>query len=95
MKKCIFSRYGMYASLSGVDILLQFKVTRRTASLVVFLSIMDETGSDLPPLDVNPGQSSQESALSLPLDSKLHKKFVKSLNVHVVLSRRNLRLTLR
>ena len=55
-----------------------------TASLVIFLSIMGETGNDLPPLDVNPGQSSQESALSgeetlnlvsCLLDSKLDKNF--------------------
>ena len=54
------------------------------ASLVIFLSNMGETGNDLPPLDVNPGQSSQESALSDEetlnlvsrlLDSKLDKKF--------------------
>ena len=45
---------------------------------------MGETGNDLPPLDVNPGQSSQESALSDEetlnlvsrlLDSKLDKTF--------------------
>ena len=45
---------------------------------------MDETGNDLPLLDVNPGQSSQETALSVEetlnfvsrlLDSKLDKKF--------------------
>ena len=54
-----------------------------TASLDIFLSIMGETGNDLPLLDVNPGQSSQESALSGEetlnlvsrlLDSKLDKK---------------------
>ena len=54
------------------------------ASLVIFLSIMGETGNDLSLLDVNPGQSSQESALSGEetlnlvsrlLDSKLDKKF--------------------
>ena len=45
-----------------------------TASLATFLSIMDETGNDLPLLDVNPGQSSQETALSGE-DSKLDNKF--------------------
>ena len=61
---------------------MQFKVTRRHLSL--YLSIMAETGNDLPLLDVNPGQSSQENALSGEetlnlvsrlLDSKLDKKF--------------------
>ena len=56
-----------------------------TASLATtFLSIMVETGNDLPLLDVNPGQSSQETALSGEetlnlvsrlLDSKHDKKF--------------------
>ena len=45
-----------------------------TASLATFLSIMDERGNDLPLLDVNPGQSSQETALSGE-DSKLDNKF--------------------
>ena len=45
---------------------------------------MGETGKDLPPLDLNPGQASRESALSGEetlnlvsrlLDSKLDKKF--------------------
>ena len=54
------------------------------ASLATFLSILDETGNDIPLLDVNPGQSSQETALSgvetlnlvsCLLDSMLDKKF--------------------
>ena len=54
------------------------------ASLVILLSIMGETGNDLLPLDSNPEQSSQESALSRGetlnlvsclLHSKLDKKF--------------------
>ena len=57
---------------------------KENRTLVIFLSIMGETGNDLPPLDVNLGQSSQESALSGEetlnlvsrlLDSKLDKKF--------------------
>ena len=55
-----------------------------TASLAIFLSIMGETGNDLPPLTVNLEQSSQESAFSGEetlnlvarlLDSRLDKKF--------------------
>ena len=55
-----------------------------TASLVIFLSIVGETGNDLLLLDVNPGQSNQESALSgeetlnlvsCLLDSKFDKNF--------------------
>ena len=58
---------------------------KENRTLVIFLSIMGEMGNDLPPLDVNLGQSSQESALSGEeitlnlvsrlLDSKLDKTF--------------------
>ena len=72
-----------------------------TASLVIFLSIMGETGNDLPLLDVNPGQSSQESALSGEETLNMVSTFsIRSLtriflSLNVVLNRRNLRLTLR
>ena len=63
---------------------IRLSEAKENRTLVIFLSIMGETGNDLPPLDVNLGQSSQESALSGEetlnlvsrlLDSKLDKKF--------------------
>ena len=72
-----YSCFGIYSHSFAVQ-------GHSTASLVIFLSIMGETGNDLPPLESNPGRSSQESAfsgeetlnlVSRLLDSKLDKKF--------------------
>ena len=73
---------NLKAILKGVKI--NKSSEEREIAVAIYLSIMGETGNDLPPLNVNPGQSSQESALSgeetlnlvsRHLDSKLDKKF--------------------
>ena len=72
-----YSCFGIYRHSFAVQ-------GHSTASLVIFLSIMGETGNDLPPLESNPRRSSQESAfsgeetlnlVSRLLDTKLDKKF--------------------
>ena len=52
-----YSCFGIYRHSFAVQ-------GHSTASLVTFLSIMGETGNDLPPLESNPGRSSRESAFS-------------------------------